>query len=212
MAKELELAQGELNKIFNEVSVLKDLLSGLPGKVDEVEKATQQLEKFIGMPSLSERRARNEVAAKAPGPLLCLFRAIEKAEDVAHLQGFFALRVKEDPCVVIVELYGADGLSETIEFSYVAAWNVILAEPQIVQDILFNLLEDGDMGETMPISSQNQQQEPQSFKAAFKRPFKWAQVIAGLPVAHEGLSPAASSLNGTVLVERILDKLNIKYR
>jgi hypothetical protein len=194
--------EAELSSMKVEVNGMKDLLAGIPSKVSEVERSLQSLERFVGVPSLSLRREMHDVMAKAPMPLARIFDAFEKVEDDARYTGLFTLSVKEEQALatVIIEF---PAQSETIEFTYAPDWNIVLAEAMVAQDLLLNLLDENDSGETMPpmvVAGKPSQTEVPSFKATLKRPFKWTQSLAGLDLS-------SSSVGAFDVMNRIMERL-----
>ena len=204
MTKKATEMEADLASMKSEVTSLRDLLGAIPSKVGEVEKALQSLEKFVGIPSLSGRREMHETIANAPLALVSLFEAFELVHDDPKYMSQFNLTVKdEQPAITVVLEFPTQ--SETVEFTYSPEWNIVLVESLVVQDLLINLLDESDSGESLPHNVQNKA-DPPNFKNTLKRPYRWAQALAKLPLAEPFVQPITSGM----VIDRLLDRLNIK--
>ena len=193
--------ESELNVMKAEVTSLKDRLAGIPSKVGELEHAMQSLERFVGVPSLSARREQHDAIANAPLPLVRIFDSLEKVHDDPKYMSQFNLSVKDDPALsVVIEI---PSQNETIEFTFSTEWNIVLAESLMAQDLLINLLDESDSGETLPSPPSGKTEAP-NFKSTLKRPYRWAQALAGLD--------QAGVVNASNVIDKLLERGNVRSR
>ena len=189
--------------VQQEVITQQTLLKGIPSRILDVEKTIRNLEKFVNVNSVSEKREQRELADRLGHPYKQLFKQLDSVFQAPIYPENFKLRVNPDgPSIVSEFVYDSANVVNVI-FSYEKKWNCILAE---VPEYLLNLFEDGDNGEVLPsellpsttASAAGTTDQP-SFIKSLKRPFRWAQELGGiLPETRTPLT----------IVEKIIDRLS----